>query len=108
MGPARLQHISRSLRKSRSRRGAEWADDRLEVWRSVKEQGANIRLCIDGARHGSGVGAGGIAILAHQRGERYLLDRAGRPVGILKSAFLAEALALEWGLEQFRKLWKRA
>ncbi len=37
-------------------------------------------------------------------GHRNLLYRSGRLLGNLESAFLAEALALEWGLDMFASI----
>jgi hypothetical protein len=63
---------------------------------------ANYRLCFDGARRGSGKASAGIALLAYyEGGERELLMRAGKRLGDLQSAFLAEALAVEWALNIF-------
>ena len=89
-------------------KGEEWFDDHMEMWCLAKEQGANIRLCFDGARRGSGAGAGGLAIFAYWEGDRQLLYRAGRAVGYSSWSFWAESMALEWGLEAFQRLWRRA
>ena len=60
----------------------------------------NYRLCFDGARRGSGSASAGMALIAYySNGERELLCRAGKILGTLPSAFLAEALAMEWALE---------
>ena len=83
----------------------EWAVWDDEVLASIQTEAVNIRLCVDGALRGTGEAAAGIAIYAYPHtGDRILLHRAGRLLGKLSSAFLAEAMALELGLEAFRKL----
>ena len=65
---------------------------------------SNIRLSVDGARRGDGSSAGGLAIVAFlESGEEVLLSRAGCKFGVLRSAFEAELLALEWGMEFFHE-----
>ena len=60
----------------------------------------NLHLCVDGARRGDGNSAVGMALFAFSPvGERELVYRAGKILGNLPSAFVAELLALEWGLE---------
>ena len=60
----------------------------------------NYRACFDGARRGGGESAAGVAIFAyHINGRRALLYRGGKPLDNLGSAFVAEALALEWCFE---------
>ena len=86
----------------------EWFDDHLEKLRLAQEQGANTRLCFDGARRGSGAGAGRLAIFAYWQGDSQLLYKAGRPVGYLSPSSVAESIAFEWGLEEFWRLWRRA
>ena len=66
---------------------------------------ANIRVCVDGARRGSGDSAAGVAIVAYYSdGTHTVVHQAGKLLGILSSAFMAEALALEWGLQAFAHL----
>ena len=61
---------------------------------------ANFRLCFDGARRGDGRAAAGLALIAYySNGDRDLLLRAGKLLGVLGSAFMAESLAFEWSLE---------
>ena len=52
----------------------EWADDRDVALKATKEQGTNIRLCIDGARRGDGSGSCGLAIYAYRKAEYQLLS----------------------------------
>ena len=60
----------------------------------------NWRLCIDGARRGSGNAAAGLALIAYApNGETIIVSSAGKLLGQLGSAFVSELLALEWGLE---------
>ena len=61
---------------------------------------ANLRLCVDGARRGNGESSAGIALLAYfSDGRQELLHRSGKILGELHSAFAAEMLALDWGLQ---------
>ena len=85
--------------------GEEWVRRDTEAIREAKCSQANFRLCFDGARRGNAEASGGLAVFAYYpSGRRVLLLRAGKPFGPLGSAFLAEALALEWCLSVFRKL----
>ena len=69
---------------------------------------ANLRVCFDGAKRGTGSASGGIAVFAYYLGgRRELVYRAGVLFGELKSAFLAECLALEWCLNRFEILVKK-
>ena len=69
----------------------------------------NLRVCIDGGRRSDSLGALGFAIYSaglETDGSikcRVLL-RGGRLRTAISSAFLAEALALEWALECLVKL----
>ena len=68
-------------------------------------EGANFRVCVDGARRGSGDSAAGVAIVAYYRdGSHAVVHRGGKLLGSLPSAFMAEALALEWELETFARM----
>ena len=58
------------------------------------------RFSFDGAKRASGKAAAGtVAIAYYSNGERQLLFRAGKLLGELRSAFLAESLAAEWCFE---------
>ena len=60
-------------------------------------------LCIDGARRGIREASAGSALIAYlPSGEELLLCRSGRLLGHLDSAFDAEVLALELGLESHK------
>eukprot|EP00973_Karenia_brevis_P080559 11176999-Karenia_brevis.AAC.1 len=67
----------------------------------AKASRANLRLCVDGAYRRNGTAAGGMALLAYtpEEGKELILVRAGKLLPTVKSAFVAEAMALEWGLE---------
>ena len=83
-------------------RGADWMHVHRDSVQKARASAANYRLCFDGARRGSGESAAGVAFLAYYAtGERDLLLRAGKRLGVLSSAFLAEALAAEWCLDVF-------
>ena len=85
-------------------RGADWVYTHDDNVRRALEACAqiNFRLCFDGARRGEGDSAAGSALIAYYpSGERELLFRAGRLLGRLRSAFLAEALAAEFSLDLF-------
>ena len=56
-----------------------------------------IRLATDGVVRGDGSASAGLAILSYDAGEK-LLYRAGKLLGTQSSSFVAELLALEWGL----------
>jgi len=77
----------------------------LEAIDQAKRANHNIRLSVDGAKRGDGSSAGGLAITAFPpSGEQILLCRAGCKFGILHSAFEAELLALDWGMDFFTNL----
>ena len=80
---------------------------RTESWKQTRAriEGAHIWVCVDGARRGSGDSAAGVAIVAHYSGGTHsVVHQAGKLLGILSSAFVAEALALEWGLQAVARL----
>lgn len=57
---------------------------------------------LHGALRESGKASGGVALFAYYPGgRRELLFRAGVGFGQLLSIFLAEMLAIEWGLSEF-------
>ncbi len=59
-------------------------------------------LSVDGARRGDGAAAAGVALFAvSASGSEVVLCRAGRILGNVGSAFVAELLALEWGLDVY-------
>jgi hypothetical protein len=68
----------------------------------ARRSGANLHFCADGALRGGGQAAAGICLLTYgQDGEVIILHRAGKVLGELSSAFVAEMLAMEWCLESF-------
>ena len=70
--------------------------------RVAKERKACIRLCSDGAKRGNGDSAAGMAVVAYfQDGSSKVLRRSGKSLGKLSSAFVAEAVSLEWCLDVF-------
>ena len=65
-----------------------------------KQARSNLRVCFDGAHRRSALSSGGVVVFAYGRdGCRKVLYRAGVFVGNLESAFLSEALSMEWALE---------
>ena len=80
--------------------GVDWERSDSAAKDRAISAGSNLRLCVDGALRGGKHAAGGLAIFAYPaNGGRELLCRAGKRFGNLDSAFLAEALSLEWALE---------
>ena len=72
--------------------------DEIEMNRA-KCANANLHLCVDGARRGNATSSAGVALFAsYPDGAHVLLYRSGRFLGYLSSAFAAEILALECGL----------
>ena len=68
-------------------------------WKQLQQAVApkkNLRLCVDGALHGDRSSAAGFALIAYP--EEAVLCRAGRQLGKLTAAFVAEMLALEWAM----------
>ena len=60
---------------------------------------ARVHLSTDGALRGDGNGAAGMAILVHRNdGQADVVCRAGKMLGKISSALVAELLALEWAL----------
>ena len=78
----------------------DWDRSDLEALSQARAHNANLWLCVDGARRGSGGFAAGLTLLAYfPDGRRQLLYRSGKLLGKLQSAFASEMLALEWGLQ---------
>jgi hypothetical protein len=78
--------------------GADWQQD--GSMKAIPKPRCNLRLCVDGARRGSSEAAAGLALIAYlPDGTEVIALRAGKRLGQLKSAFVSEMLALEWGLE---------
>ena len=81
---------------------SDWNILDSQVLEEARRSKANIRATADGARRGDGQAAAGIAFFAYfPGGRRVIFHRAGKLLGKLSSAFLAEALAMEWCLESF-------
>jgi len=86
----------------------DWSRPNWEAVCAARANQSNIRLSVDGARRRNGASAGGLAITAFDpSGEEILLCRGGCLFGTLQSAFEAELLALEWGIEVFTNLMER-
>ena len=73
--------------------------------------GSSLRLSVDGGRRSSTQGAIGIALFSVEAEKggiaKYtLLARRGKVLTEVSSAFLAEAVALEWGLQYLVELFK--
>ena len=71
---------------------------------SALQSNCNLRLCVDGGRRNEAEGALGFALYSAVLGEcgtytYTLLARRGQRLNKISSAFLAEALALDWALD---------
>ena len=84
--------------------GRDWEKRDPIAIADAKASNAHFRLCSDGALRGSGKGSAGIAFYAYKDGAKTLLLVAGKVLGELQSAFVAELLAMEWCLNSFRLL----
>jgi hypothetical protein len=81
----------------------EWGKPEEEAINEIAGRDVNYRLCVDGTLRRNGHASAGMALFAYLHGRRFLLWRAGKPLGKLQSSFAAELLALEWSLEVFSK-----
>ena len=84
--------------------GKDWANIQQDDLVDALRQKNNLRLCVDGGRRTEKLGETGYALFAACRGEdgKYnyrLLATQGRLLDGVSSAFVAEALALEWALQ---------
>ena len=73
--------------------------------------GLNLRLSVDGGRRSSTQAAIGLALFSavpsdSGRAQYNLLARCGKLLTSVQSAFVAEAVALEWGLQYLIELLK--
>ena len=60
----------------------------------------SLRLSVDGAKRGNGESSGAMASIAYPAdGSSIVLYRAGVCFGRLDLSFLAELMAMEWGLD---------
>lgn len=85
--------------------GCDWDRHYQEGIQECMRKPVNFRVCVDGALRGDGAAGAGMAVFAyHIDGARSMLYMAGRPLGRLKSAFVAEAMAMEWCLDKFEAL----
>ena len=84
----------------------DWSYRDDEATKEAIANGANLRLCSDGARRGDGHSAAGMSLYAYfdNNRERTLLWRAGTQLATLQSAFVAELLAMEWCLDNVLKI----
>ena len=77
----------------------DWSRHEMEAITGLNPDSCNFRLSVDGAKRGDGSSSGGLAITAFLKyGTEILICRAGCKFGMLRSAFEAELLALEWGI----------
>ena len=83
--------------------GRDWDEIDHEACRSMRDnKHCHLRLCSDGARRGCGSAAAGLALLSYELdGRTTVLRRSGKLLQNLNSAFVAEAIALEWCLDVF-------
>ena len=89
-------------------KGVDWKQIDEEALKEAKASNASYRLSVDGALRGSRRASGGMALFAYYpSGRRVLILRAGVILGELRSAFLAEALSLEWCLKEFTILMEK-
>ena len=80
--------------------GTDWTDNLGQQPEEQVKVGAHLRLCVDGALRGGKYAAAGVALYMYRPGEgRVLVYRAGRCLQCVHSAFVAELLALELGLQ---------
>ena len=84
--------------------GRSWGRKDDSTIQEAKNGPTNFRICCDGALRRNSKAAAGLAIFSYIRGRRKLLYIGGCPLDGLKSAFVAELLALEWSLKEFRLL----
>ena len=75
--------------------------------------GQNLRLCLDGGRRSSEQAALGLALysvtgISNGRATYTVIARRGHLLHRVDSAFVAEAVALEWGLQYLIELLKGA
>ena len=83
----------------------DFASGDLQAVSDAIRETAQIRLSTDGAMKRDGQAAAGMAIMAYFNGRGPTsLYRAGRILGVQKSAFVSELLALSWGLSMFSQL----
>ena len=79
--------------------GTAWADDLGEQPEEKVRAHADLRLCVDGALRGGKHAAAGVTLYTYRPREgRKLVYRAGRRLQGVHSAFVAELIALELGL----------
>ena len=84
---------------------ADWQRLDQDELEAAKRLQPNWRLCVDGALRGNGCAAAGMVLMAYcSDGKCKTVYRAGLLLGRLSSSFLAEALAMEWCLNQFCSL----
>ena len=89
--------------------GSDWKVVDLKAMQDGLACNANFRVCVDGALRGGAKASGGMTVIAYYPGgKKQLIQRSGTIFGELSSAFLAEALALEWCLTEFTILCDRA
>ena len=100
--PRELNTLADSAANQALDTGSDWSfTHQTELARALTD-GRTFRVCFDGAMRKHGDAAAGLAVMAYyDNGDRDLLLRAGKKLGKLNSAFLAETLACEWALDTF-------
>ena len=82
--------------------GHDWDQSDPEAMRKAHHTNARIRVCSDGALRRNGKAAAGMAMIAYfPDGSSVTLRRAGRILQGVSSAFVSEAMALEWSVQCF-------
>ena len=82
--------------------GHDWDQSDPEAMRKAHHTNARIRVCSDGALRRNGKAAAGMAMIAYfPDGSSVTLRRAERILQGVSSAFVSEAMALEWSVQCF-------
>ena len=89
-----------------------WGRGNTHATTEALRQGLNLRLCVDGGRRSIRQGAMGFAMYhasgsSPNRCSYKILLRGGKALEDVASAFLAEAMALEWAVECLSTLVER-
>ena len=84
--------------------GHSWGRKDDAAIQEAKQGQSNFRISCDGALRKGCKASAGLAIFSYMKGRRKLLYIGGCLLDGLQSAFVAELLALEWSLQEFRLL----
>ena len=88
--------------------GIDWKIENSQGIAEAKATGERFRICSDGGRRSGSLAAAGVAIYSVDVVDGCArcteLVRAGKQVQSIESAFLAEAVSLEWALDLFLEL----